>query len=126
MTSLLAVKQGLQNPRVRLRPKGRLDLADAEEAVELAAGYGLTADPWQAGIIEGWLARRPDGFLAAGHCGLAVPRQNGKNGGVEIAQLHKMVFQGRKILHTAHEDKTGRMAFLRLKLFFQNERGRQG
>lgn len=122
MTSLLAVKQGLQEPRVRLRPKGRLDLADAEEAVELAAGYGLTADPWQAGIIEGWLARRPDGFLAAGHCGLAVPRQNGKNGGVEIAQLHKMVFQGRKILHTAHEVKTARKAFLRLKSFFENER----
>src|SRR5690625_372849 len=122
MTSLLAVKQGLQEPRVRLRPKGRLDLADAEEAVELAAGYGLTADPWQGGIVEGWLARRADGFLAAGHCGLAVPRQNGKNGAVEIAQLHKMVFQGRKILHTAHEVKTARKAFLRLKSFFENER----
>src|SRR5690625_7496064 len=115
MTSLLAVKQGLQEPRVRLRPKGRLDLADAEEAVELAAGYGLTADPWQAGSIEGWLARRPDGCPAAGHCCLAVPRPNGKNGGVEIAPLRKMVFNGRNIMDSAHAVKTARSALRRLK-----------
>ena len=89
----------------------------------LAAGYGLTPDEWQGeGVVYGWMARGVDGRLAAGRCGVAVARQNGKNGTVEIAQLHKMVLQGRKILHTAHEVKTARKAFQRLCSFFENER----
>lgn len=114
---------GAQEPRIRLRPKGAVDFYDGDEAVELSSGYGLTPDHWQgAGVVRGWLARGKDGRLAAGRCGLAVPRQNGKNGAVETAQLHKLVVQRRKILHTAHEVKTARKAFLRLCSFFENER----
>ncbi len=114
---------GKQQPRVRVRPLGNLDFADGVDAVELAAGYGLTPDEWQGpGVVYGWLARGDDGRLAAGRCGVAVPRQNGKNGTVEIAQLYKMVLQGRRILHTAHEVKTARKAFQRLCSFFENER----
>lgn len=123
MTSRSGVLLGLQEPRVRVRPSGAVDFYDGDEAVELSTGYGLTPDPWQgAGVVRGWLARGKDGRLAAGRCGLAVPRQNGKNGAVETAQLHKLVVQGRKILHTAHEVKTARKAFLRLCSFFENER----
>lgn len=114
---------GIQEPRVKVRPTGATDFYDGEEAIALSAGYGLVPDPWQGeGVVRGWLARGKDGRLAAGRCGLAVPRQNGKNGGVEIAQLHKLVMQCRKILHTAHEVKTARKAFLRLCSFFENER----
>ena len=114
---------GVQEPRVKVRPVGAVDFYDGEEACDLSEGYGLTPDPWQgAGVVRGWLARGKDGRLAAGRCGLAVPRQNGKNGAVEVAQLHKLVVQGRKILHTAHEVKTARKAFLRLCSFFENER----
>lgn len=122
MNSTQGALLGQQTPRVRSRPPAAVDFEDGLEAVELAQGYGLTADEWQDAVVTGWLARRPDGRLAAGRCGLAVPRQNGKNGGVEVAQLHKMVMQGRKILHTAHEVKTARKAFTRLISFFENER----
>lgn len=121
MSSRSAVTLGVQEPRVSLHPKA-VDFADAEEAIELAGGYGLTPDPWQEHVVRGWMGRRRDGRLAAGRCGVAVPRQNGKNGTVEVTQLHKMVMQGRKILHTAHEVKTARKAFLRLASFFENER----
>lgn len=122
MNSQSVALLGVQEPRIRRRPIGAVDFSDGEEAVELSTGYGLTPDPWQADGVIGWLARGKDGRLAAGRCGLAVPRQNGKNGAVEIAQLHKMVLQGRKILHTAHEVKTARKAFQRLCSFFENER----
>ena len=125
MTSRRSVSRkhvGVQEPRVRLRPPTLFDTSDGEEAIELAAGYGLTADEWQEGIIVGWMARRKDGRLAAGTCGTSVARQNGKNGVVEIIQLHKLALQGRKILHTAHEVKTARKAFKRLLSFFDNKR----
>lgn len=123
MSSQSVALLGLQEPRVKVRPDNAVDFYDGDEAVELSAGYGLVPDPWQGDcVVQGWLARGRDGRLAAGRCGLAVPRQNGKNGSVEIAQLHKLVVQGRKILHTAHEVKTARKAFLRLCSFFENER----
>lgn len=122
MNSQSAVLLGNQEPRIKIRPKGACDFSDGEEAIELSAGYGLTPDFWQGGIITGWLARGKDGKLAAGRCGTSVARQNGKNGTVESVQLHKMVLQGRKILHTAHEVKTARKAFQRLCSFFENRR----
>lgn len=122
MNSPSAALIGVQEPRHRIRPKAAVDFEDGEDAVILSTGYGLTPDPWQADVTRGWLARGKDGRLAAGRCGVAVPRQNGKNGNVETVQLHKMVLQGRKILHTAHEVKTARKAFLRLCSFFENSR----
>ena len=114
---------GVQRPRVWSRPKGRLDLNDALDAADLAAGYGLTPDDWQAWVIDGWLARsKRTGRLTSSRCGLAVPRQNGKNAILEAVELFKLVVQGRKILHTAHEVKTARKAFLRLCSFFENTR----
>ncbi|RLP70878.1 hypothetical protein D9V30_00115 [Mycetocola reblochoni] len=121
MSSGSDVTLGSQQPRVSLHPAAE-DFADAVEAVELAANYGLVPDPWQEHVLRGWMGRKRDGSLAAGRCGVAVPRQNGKNGSVEIVQLHKMVMQGRRILHTAHEVKTARKAFQRLASFFENER----
>ena len=122
MNSRGSALRGLQEPRIRVRPKGAIDFEDGEDAVFLSGGYGLTADEWQGAVTFGWLARGEDGKLAAGRCGLAVPRQNGKNGNVEVVQLHKMAIQGRKLLHTAHEVKTARKAFLRLISFFENPR----
>lgn len=51
-----------------------------------------------------------------------MPRQNGKNGILEVVELYFIVGLGLKILHTAHEVKTARKAFLRLCSFFENER----
>lgn len=111
---------GNQQPRVSLEPD--LRVTDGEDAAFLGASYGLQPDVWQRRVIDSWLAVDSRGRARAGRCGLAVPRQNGKNGILEIVELFKMVAHGRKILHTAHEVKTARKAFMRLASFFENER----
>lgn len=103
-------------PRVRCAP--RSVTSDGEDAVLFAADYGLVADLWQADVVTDWLGRTPNGDLAAVLCGLCVGRQNGKNGAIEIRELFGMVELGEKFLHTAHEVKTARKAFKRLKYFF--------
>lgn len=95
---------------------------DAEDAAFLASGYGLVPDEWQQNVLDGWLGRRSDNKWSSSRCGLSVPRQNGKNGVLEMVELFQMIVLGRKILHTAHEVKTARKAFLRLVSFFENER----
>jgi len=117
MNSDVAVRKGEQEPRVALEPQG--NLRDAEDAIYLSSGYGLEPDPWQAQLVRVWLRTTPDGKLAAKRCGLSVSRQNGKNATLEIVELFKLIEQGKKILHTAHEVKTARKAFLRLKGFFE-------
>lgn len=105
-------------PRPRIRVVPRAHSNDADDAIFLATGYNLAPDAWQADILYGWLGRRADGKWCAGRCGLAVPRQNGKNGAIEIRELYGMIELGEAFLHTAHEVKTARKAFKRLKHFF--------
>lgn len=109
---------GVQTPRIRVAPSETYLDTFGPEAVAFAAKYGLVADPWQALILDDWLAFRLDGKWACSRCGLSVPRQNGKNGVIEVRELFGMVELGEKILHTAHEVKTARKAFKRLKHFF--------
>ena len=47
-----------------------------------------------------------------------MPRQNGKNGALEIRELFGLVGRGEKIVHTAHQVKTAQKHFRRLKHFF--------
>lgn len=109
---------GVQTPRVRLVP--RAGLSEADDAAFLASQYGLVPDEWQLLVLRSWLGVRSGGQWAARRCGLAVPRQNGKNGILEIRELFGMVVLGEKFLHTAHEVKTARKAFLRLCSFFES------
>lgn len=51
-----------------------------------------------------------------------MPRQNGKNGALEIRELFGAVGLGEKILHTAHEVKTAQKHFRRLKHFFGSKK----
>lgn len=111
--------RGVQTPTFCLVPDRDSSLAG--DAAYLSSSYGLTPDPWQATVLDGWLGRR-GGRWVSGRCGLTVPRQNGKNGVLEIVELFKMVSMGRAVLHTAHEVKTARKAFLRLASFFENPR----
>lgn len=119
MSSSVAVR-GDQRPRVELAPSAVRSQAD--DAAFFASSYGLTPDPWQLRVLESWLAERDDGKWAAARAGLAVPRQNGKNAVLEIRELYGMVALGERFLHTAHEVKTARKAFLRLSGFFENPR----
>ena len=120
MSLQTVVPIGAQVPRVACVPRAVAN--DVEDATFLAGSYGLVADQWQESVLEGWLGIRADGMWAAPRCGLAVPRQNGKNAALEIRELHGMVSLGERILHSAHEVKTARKAFLRLASFFENER----
>ena len=113
------VLPGTALPRVRCAPA--VDRSEGDDAVWLAASYGLQADPWQGAILRDWLSVR-DGRWAAARCGTALPRQNGKNGALEIRELYGMVALAERILHTAHEVKTARKAFARLLEFFDNPR----
>src|SRR5699024_1374772 len=71
-------------------------------------------------VLDDWLGVRR-GRWAALTCGIAVPRQNGKNALLEIRELFGMVGRGERILHTAHEVKTAQKQFRRLKHFFGNK-----
>ena len=86
-------------------------------AVSLSASYQLIPDPWQAWVIDSWLSVIGDNW-AHMTCGLAVPRQNGKNAVLEIRELFGAIGRGERILHTAHEVKTAQKHFRRLKHFF--------
>ena len=110
----------MQEPRVRVAPKWRN--TDGDDAAFLSGAYGLVPDPWQSLVVDDILAVRADGRWSATRCGLSVPRQNGKNAVLEVVELHKLVVLGRKILHTAHEVKTARKAYLRLCAFFEDTR----
>jgi hypothetical protein len=88
-----------------------------KKAIEMASVYGYKQDPWQELILKQLFSY--DVF----QLGLAVPRQNGKNGIFEVYELYAAVVLGRRILHTAHESKTVNEHFLRLRQhFFENPR----
>ena len=112
--------RGSQEPRLRIAEE--YEFSYGGDAGELAGAYGLTPDPWQQTVLDDWLAVDEDGKYVHDTCGLSVPRQNGKNGVLEVRELYGMTVEGERILHTAHEVKTARKAFLRLLSFFENER----
>jgi hypothetical protein len=112
-----AVRPGYTPPRVRWAPV-KPKTSDAEDAIFLCSAYGLIPDGWQEPILRDWVSRRANGKWCYGKCGLAVPRQNGKNGVIEMRELWGMVELGEAFLHAAHEVKTTRKAFKRLKHFF--------
>lgn len=116
----MAKVMGAQEPRIKLEPVSAY--TDGEDAAQLAAAYGLSPDPWQRTILDAWLGRDQLDRYTASRCGVLVPRQNGKNAILEIRELYGSAILGEKILHTAHEVKTARKAFLRLASFFDNER----
>ena len=112
--------KGVQEPSFSLVP--RHSQSDGPDACDLSAAYGMKPDPWQETVMEGWLGTNSRLMYTASDCGLSVPRQNGKNGILEFVELYKSAIQGRRILHTAHEVKTCRKHFLRMKAYFENAR----
>lgn len=110
--------KGVQEPSFSVVPRHPRSYGD--EACDLAAGYGLIPDRWQRIVLDGWLGLDRKGSWSASDCGLAVPRQNGKNAVLEIDELYLTAILGMKVLHTAHEVKTCRKHFLRMKAYFEN------
>lgn len=115
-----SARRGRQEPSYHTSPP--FDYSDGADCGKLASAYGLSPYPWQQGILDSWLARDARDKYASNRCGLSVPRQNGKNGVLEMRELYGLAIIGEKILHTAHEVRTARKAFLRLCSFFENQR----
>ena len=117
MTSLLNARSA--DPAYRLVPPRKTSAGN--EAVELARSAGLVLDEWQADVLEHALGERADGKWAALEVGLIVPRQNGKGSILEALELAGLfLFGERLILHSAHEFKTAREAFLRILSLVEN------
>lgn len=115
----MAALVGVQEPRVLVAPSPKgFTSHDSADAVAYAAFYKLEADPWQETTCEAWMRRTKAGRWCASTWAITVSRQNGKNGALEIVELYGMAELGLKFLHTAHEVKTARKAFLRIKYFF--------
>ena len=110
------------NQAARINTCAPFEFSSGQDAGYLASRYGLAPDPWQQTCLDNWFAEYKNMRLIHSRVGLSVPRQNGKNAVLEMVELYKMVIQGRKILHTAHEVKTARKAFTRIAGFFENER----
>lgn len=69
---------------------------------------GITLDDWQFDGLYDAMGIRPDGKHAAPQVGWIVPRQNGKNYGVMVAQLYWLFLcpEDREITHSAHVFRT--------------------
>ena len=95
-------------PRIRTAPPAAESYGP--DAAALAAGYGLRPDGWQQLVLDDMLGLTIEGRWSASQEALSCPRQNGKNGIIEVRELFGMVGLGERILHTAHEVKTAREA----------------
>jgi phage terminase large subunit-like protein len=106
--------RGVQKPRIQHLPPAVKSAGPY--ATELAAAAGLHLDPWQRLVLDGGLGERADKRWAAFEVSLIVARQNGKGAILEALELAALfLFEERLVLHSAHEFKTAREAFLRTR-----------
>lgn len=74
------------------------------DLLEWAPGFGYDLDDWQGWSLTEICGTKPDGRWTAFECMLIAPRQNGKNGTLEVRELGGLfVFGESMIIHTAHE-----------------------
>lgn len=101
-------------PRVCVAPP-RSD-SWGRDAVDLAATAGLVLDDWQALVLEEALGVDRRSKWAAFEVGVVVPRQNGKGSILEARALAGLfLFDERLIIWSAHEFKTAKEAYLRVR-----------
>lgn len=92
-----------------------------QEVVDLAESVGLILDPPQADVLHGGLGQHEDGQWFASEVGVVEPRQNGKGCILEARALGGLyLFNEPLILWTAHEFKTSREGFLRVRALVDN------
>lgn len=90
-----------------------------QEAIDLYASTGRTAQEWQSLLLYDILAVNEDGLWAHTKFGYSVPRRNGKNEIVAIREFYGLI-NGEKILHTAHRTTTSSSASKRLANFLND------
>jgi len=104
---------GSQEPRIAVVPAGK-EHPKWREIVDFIQALGITLDPWQLMVLRVAL-RRTGSVWAAFAVAVCAPRQNGKNGILEVRELIGPCILGEKLLiHTAHLADTSMEGFRRL------------
>lgn len=105
---------GAQTPRIRIVPDGE-DHPRWSEVEHFIRQLGVEPDPWQLDILRVSLRRSPADTWAAFTVAICAPRQNGKNGVLELRELVGAYLLGEKlVIHSAHLADTSKEAFRRL------------
>ena len=114
---------GSQEPSVRISPK--YDQTDGGDATRLLSIGGLILDPWQAALLDDWMAITPSGRWASTTCGISIPRQNGKTGLLQGRMSAGMVMYNEQVIYTAHLQKTATETFEEMASFFDSPKLRK-
>ena len=109
---------GSQEPSVRIVPE--YSASDGFDACRILKAGGTVLDPWQALVLDDWLARSPSGRWAASTCGGSVPRQNGKSLLVQGRAEAGMLLFNEQVIYTAHLQKTATETFEEMRDFFES------
>lgn len=98
----------LAPPEPRFRSAPQAHHAELDTALTLAEIAGINLDPWQVEGLRDALGLEPGGSWAAPQVAWIVPRQNGKNFGVMVAQLLWLFASpdDRDLTHSAHNFRT--------------------
>ena len=108
---------GKQEPSERIAP--RYESTDGGDASRILAVGGLILDPWQADILDDWMAMSPGNKWICRTCGGSVPRQNGKTGLVQGRAESGMLMYNEQVIYTAHLQKTATETFEEMRDFFE-------
>lgn len=105
--------KGSQAPRIVVAPDG-VDHPLWAEVVDFVKALGVELDEWQWLVLRVALRRSGD-FWAAFTVAVCAPRQNGKNGILEIRELAGAYLLGEPlVIHSAHLADTSKEGFRRL------------
>lgn len=114
---------GSQEPSVRISPKYKN--TDGGDATRLLAIGGLILDPWQADVLDDWMAVTPSNRWMCTTCGGSVPRQNGKTGLIQGRSEAGMILYNEQVIYTAHLQKTATETFEEMASFFDSSKLRK-
>ena len=116
-SSSKASEFGAQEPRYRIAPK--YDKTELR-AVKLLKAGGLLLDPWQADILDDWMAMNAGNKWICKTCGGSIPRQNGKTLIMQGRADVGMMLYAEKVLYTSHLQKTSTETFEEMASFFDS------
>lgn len=109
---------GRQEPSVRVVPP--YSQTDGMDAAKLLKLGGTILDPWQAEVLDDWMAMSPGSKWICKTCGGSVPRQNGKTGLIQGRSEAGMILYNEQIIYTAHLQKTATETFEEMAVFFDS------
>lgn len=110
------MRVGSQRPVNVWEPNVEAWYDTAEDAIAFGERFGIFLDDWQKWLVRAILAETAGGFAAALQVLILIPRQNGKNGVLEVVQLYCLyVLQLPCQIHSAHLADTAAKHMARLK-----------